>query len=173
MTAVKSLAKGRIKLTALPERPADPDNITLAELAAGVDISPFIALSDFALGSTGSDKTDDPGIEDEGNFKALEGSNYDGSISPFRYFDPETGLVDEEADVAFQMVKDKGTPLFLAKRHTAKKSTAPWTIADEVSYYEAQSDTPQVPAGASGYIKAKVSLNISAAHEFRKVVAGA
>lgn len=170
---VKSLAKGHTKLTALAAPPANKNAITITELEAGTDLSPYIAMSGFQLGSTGSSTTDDPSLEQTGNFQALEGSNYAGALSPYRYFDPTTKLVDPAADVAFQMMKDKGTALYLVKRQSAKTGAEDWATGDEYSYYVAYTDDPQAPATDTGYIKCPVTLAIEDAAEFKTVVAGA
>jgi hypothetical protein len=173
MAAIKSLAKGHTKITALAAPPANKNAITVTALTAGTDLSAFIALSNFALGSTGSSTTDDPSLEQTANFQALEGSNYEGHLEPFRYFDADTKLVDEEADVAFQMMKEKGTLLYLVKRVSAKLGEEDWATGDEYSYYEAYTDDPQAPASDTGYVKCPVDLAISEAVEFKTVVVGA
>lgn len=173
MPAIKSLAKGHTKLTALAAPPADPDAIDLTEIGAGTDWSGFIAQSDFALGSTGSSTTDDPSLEQTSNFQALEGSNYDGMISPFRYFDSATKQPDPTADVVFQSMLPKGTLLYLVKRVSAKLGSEDWEVGDEYSYYEAYTDDPQAPSADSGYVKCPTKLAVAAAHEFKTIVAAA
>lgn len=173
MAAIKSLAKGHTKITALAAPPADKNAITITEAAAGTDLSAFIALSNFALGSTGSSTTDDPSLEQTANFQALEGSNYEGHLEPYRYFDADTKLVDVAGDVAFAMMKDKGTLLYLLKRVSAKLGEDAWEAGDEYSYYEAYTDDPQAPASDSGYVKCPVDLAISEAVEFKMLAAAA
>lgn len=173
MSGVKSLAKGHVKLTVLAAAPADKNAITITEILAGTDISEMVALAGFSLGSTGSSTTDDPSLEQTGNFQALEGSNYAGALNPYRYFDPLTKQPDPTTDVAFQMMKDKGTQLHLVKRQSLKKGEEAWEEDDEYSYYSAYTDDPQSPPADSGYIKCLVNLAIEDAAEFKTVAAGA
>jgi len=172
MAAVKSLAKGHTKVTSLAAPPADKNAITLTEAAAGADLSAFIALSNFALGSTGSSTTDDPSLEQTANFQALEGSNYGAHFEPYRYFDADTKMVDPTADIAFQAMVPKGTLLYLLKRVSAKLGEDAWETGDEYSYYEAYTDDPQAPASDSGYVKCPVDMAVSEAVEFKTLVAG-
>lgn len=168
----KSLADGKIKLTQLASAPVDPLAITVAELTAGTDISCDILSSDYALGPTGSDTNPEKALCKKGNVAALGASNYAGSISPFRYFDEATGLVDVTEDSVFQAVKEKGTVLYLVERESSKDSTTAWETGDEYCYYEAVTDDPQ-RIDMAGYVKRKVPLSIDTGVLYKTVAAGA
>ena len=156
----KSLADGRIKVVALPTRPEDPYKPTTAELNAGVDISCRILSSDYSLGPTASDRIPEKELCKEGNANAIGASNYAGSVTPFRYFDETTNQAHATEDEVYQLLKEKGTTLFLYERQTSKKSTDSFSSGDEVSGYEVVTDNPQKPSDMGGYIKRVVPLEV-------------
>lgn len=167
----KSLADGRPKLTILATKPADPAAPTITELTAGIEASCRILSSDYALGPADSDKVPEKELCKEGNANAIGASNYEGSLTPFRYF-TEDGASDAEGDEVFQALKTKGTLIWLVERETSKKSTEDWMAADEISVYEAITDNPQKPSDQAGYIKRVVKLEIQAAWLNGAVAAG-
>ena len=156
----KSLADGRIKVVALIARPANPYAPTLTELNAGVDMSCRILSSDYALGPTTSDRVAEKELCKEGNANAIGASNYAGSFTPFRYFDESTGQASAEEDEVYQLLREKGTTLYVYERQTAKKSTAAWAAGDEVDGYEVVTDNPQKPSDMGGYIKRVVPVEV-------------
>lgn len=156
----KSLADGRVKVVALVAKPAIPTAPTVTELAAGIDISCRILSSDYALGPTTSDRIAEKELCKEGNANAIGASNYAGSLTPFRYFDPATKQASKIEDEVYQLLKAKGTTLFLYERQSAKKSTEPFAVGDEVDGYEVVTDNPQKPSDMGGYIKRVVPLEV-------------
>lgn len=172
----KSLADGRIKLSIMSVKPADPLNPTVTELEAGIDASMRILSSDFKLGPVASDTVDEKPIGQEGNVKVFTVSNFEGNLTPFRYFDAtgkaETGVAGEIGDAVFQAMKVKGSRLWIAKRNTSKKSTAPWAATDEVETYEVVTDNA-ADAEATGYLKKNVPISIEDAWLNGTVAAGA
>jgi hypothetical protein len=172
----KSLADGRIKLSIMSVKPADPLAPTVTELTAGIDAAQRILSSDFALGPTASDTVDEKAIGQEGNVKALTTSNFEGNLTPFRYFDAtgkaETGVAGEIGDAVFQALKVKGSRVWVAKRFTSKKSTDAWAADDEVEVYEVVTDNAR-DAEATGYIKKVVPLSVEDAWLNGAVAAGA
>lgn len=156
----KSLADGRVKVVALTTKPANPYAPTVQELTSGVDISCRILSSDYALGPTTSDRIAEKELCKEGNANAIGASNYAGSVTPFRYFDNATKQADEAEDNVYQMLKAKGTTLFLYERQSAKKSTEAFAVGDEVDGYEVVTDNPQKPSDMGGYIKRVVPLEV-------------
>lgn len=157
----KSLADGRKKVTLLATKPADLAAITLTELEAGLEASCRIVSSTYAVGPQASATVDEKPLCVEGNVQALGASNYGAEFDIFRYFDlttglPETGEADTEegiGDEIFQMLKAKGTVVWLVERETSKKSTDAWEAGDPYEVYELLLDNPQKPTDQGGYIK--------------------
>ncbi len=98
----KTLADGRILLTALTTPPANIAAITGAELASGKKISCRIMKSDYTLGPTGSDTVDETEMCKLGKGQAFGQSNYSGTITVFRYLD-DVGVAVVVDDFAFEM----------------------------------------------------------------------
>jgi hypothetical protein len=154
----KTLADGKTKFTILTTKPADPAAPTVTELAAGIDASGKILYSDFTWSAADSDTVDEKPLNTKGNAKALGASNWEGSITAFRYFDGTTGAVDTTADTLFAAIKAKGTTLWCYARETGKDADAAWAATDEIYLGgEVQTDTPHKGDG-TGYIKRKVKL---------------
>lgn len=155
----KSLADGRIKVVALSTRPADPMKPTVAELTAGVDISCRILASDYTLGPTDSDRIAEKELCKEGNSNALGPSNYTAAVTPFRYFGAQ-GEGSQAEDAAYQLLKTKGTKVYLYERQSNKKSTEAFAASDEVDGYEVITDNPQKPSDMGGYIKRRIPMEV-------------
>lgn len=159
-----SLADGRIKLSIMSTKPADPLHPTITELEAGIDAAMRILSSDFKLGPVASDTVNEKPVGAEGNVSVLTTSNFEANLTPFRYFDPATGAPEtstggEIGDSVFQAMKVKGTRLWVAKRFTSKKSTAAWADTDEVEVYELVTDNA-ADVEATGYIKKNVPVSV-------------
>lgn len=168
--APRTLADGRIKLVAMTKRPADPSAPTVEELKAGVELSCRILKSDYKLTATASDTlSGEAELCATGNSAALGPSNYEASISPFRYLDGE-GKADPENDVVWDATKVKGTTLFLVEREGPLQEKE-WAAGDEISVYEVITDTPQKPSDRGGYIKRVVPMLVQQAWENVKVAA--
>jgi len=171
-----SLADGRIKLSIMSVKPANPLSPTVTELEAGIDAAMRILSSDFKLGPTASDTVDEKPVGAEGNVKVLTTSNYEGNLTPFRYFDgtgkAETGTGGEIGDNVFQALKVKGSRVWIAKRFTSKKSTDAWASGDEVEVYEVVTDNA-VAAEATGYIKFNTPVTVEDAWLNGTVATGA
>src|SRR3972149_2098178 len=151
--AVKSLADGHSKITILTTKPTNPFVPTLAELAAGIDISSAVLAPDFTWGATDSDKVNEKALDTTNNANAIGASNFAAGLTLFRYFDAVSGEIDATADVAFQTLKAKGTTVYGYVRENGKLSTAAWAAGDEATYLEVLTDNPQRPPNAGGYIK--------------------
>lgn len=160
----RTLADGRIKLTAMTVKPADPKAPTVAELTAGLDISCRILKSDYKLGATASDTLgDEAELCASGNSVTFGASNYEGSVTPFRYL-TEDGAADAENDIAWEALKEKGTTLWLAEREGPLYDTE-WAAGDVADVYEVITDSPQKPSSRTGYIKRIVPLGVQRAWE--------
>lgn len=156
----KSLADGTIKLAILTIKPALPLSPTTTELNAGIDASCRILSSDYVLGATDSDKIAEKELCKSGNSNAMGPSNYQGALTPFRYWNTTTDVSDPTEDTVYQALKAKGTTLYLYERQTSKASTEAWANGDEVSGFEVVTDNPQKPSEAGGYIKRRVPLEV-------------
>lgn len=159
--ALKTLADGRIKLTLLAAKPADMKAPTLTELAAGKDISCRITKADYRLSATGSETVDGTALCDEATVNVFGASNFEGTITPFRYFNPaKPGQHDTEGDFAFQALKEKGVTLWLVERNTGKKHDEAMEAGDEVSVFEVIPDNWQAASDAGGFQRRVVPLSI-------------
>lgn len=165
----KTLADGRILLTALKTAPKDINAITVEELKAGIKLSCRILKSDFELGPTGSATITETELCKTGEGQAFGLSSASGSVTPFRYFD-EAGKPETEEDAAFELLKEKGTTLVLVRRDGPVESKA-WEADDIYSAFEVTTDDPQFPTDTGGYIKRKVPLAVANFVLDKKVVA--
>lgn len=155
----KSLADGHSKLTILTEAPADPDAPTAAELNAGIDVSCAVLASDFTWSAADSDKVNEKALCTTNNANSIGASNFTAGLTLFRYFDAGTGAVDETEDEAFQALKVKGTTVWGYLRENGKLATVAWAAGDEIVLgLEVQTDVPQRPQNAGGYIKRRVPM---------------
>ncbi|MCP3426028.1 hypothetical protein NBM05_08435 [Rothia sp. AR01] len=166
----KTLADAKIRLTYCTYL-SDPENPTIAELNAGIDLSQRVLKADYRLSATASETVDDQAaLSDESNPVVLGPSNYEGLISIFRWFDPtHLGRHDTLGDIAFQALKDKGTGGYMVARETGKRFDAAWEATDEVDVYEILTDTPQKPTDNGGFIRRTVPLNPQRAWQNRAV----
>lgn len=167
----KTLADGRIKLTALTTKPANPSLPTATELNAGKQLATRILKSDFRLSATASDTVPDQDLAQEGNATTFGASNYEGSVTPFRYLD-EDGAADPTNDVAYDLLSEKGTELWLYKR-VGPKESVPWAADDAAEHFFVVTDNPQDPSDLTGYIKKVVPLGVQSADLHVTVAAGA
>lgn len=165
-----TLADGRIKLTALTEEPADLLAITVTELTAGTDISCKINKPDYRLSPTASDTVSDQPLCSEGNAVTYGNSNYEGSLTVLRFLD-ETGLPDAADDEAWDLLKTKGSILWLVER-TGPKYTVDWTEGDPYAVYKVLTDNPQKPTDLAGYVKYVVPVGVQDARLDGVVAAG-
>ena len=160
----KTLADGRIALVALTKAPAKLDAPTVTELGAGVRLECRINKSDYSLGATGSSTIDDQELCKMGSSQDFGPAAWAGSLTPFRYLTGE-GVADKANDVAWDMLKEKGTHLWLVERE-GPMADAAWAAVQEVSVYEVNTDTPQKPSDRNaGYIKRVVPLAVLDARE--------
>jgi len=167
----KTLADARTRLVALTTAPANPAAPTVTELEAGIDLSCRILKSDYRLSPVASDTVADTELCAEGNAVTYGASNYEGSLTPFRYL-TDDGKADATNDVAWETLKEKGTELWLYERE-GPRYDAPWTAADEVDGFNVITDNPQRPSDRSGFIKRVVPLGVQRAWLNATVAAGA
>ena len=160
----RSLADARKRIAILPTKPADPEKPTKAELDAGLHASCRIVASTYNVGAQPSETIDEKAVCEEGNVQALSTSNYTAEFDIFRYFDEVTGLPEtgpegsdeNSGDQRCQMLKAKGTTVWLYERETGKKSLEPFTTGEPLEGYELLIDNPQKPQDQGGFIKRRI-----------------
>lgn len=160
----RSLADARKRIAILPTKPADPEKPTKAELDAGLHASCRIVASTYNVGAQPSETIDEKAVCEEGNVQALSTSNYTAEFDIFRYFDevtglPETGTEGSDENIGdqlYQMLKTKGTTVWLYERETGKKSLEPFTTGEPLEGYELLIDNPQKPQDQGGFIKRRI-----------------
>lgn len=157
----KTLADGRTKLVALTTKPANPTAPTVTELTAGVDLSCTVLKSDYRLSAVASDTVPDTELCAEGNAVTYGASNYEGTVTPFWYLDPD-GQPDTTENDSWDALRVKGTNLWLVERE-GPKYDEPFAAGDEVEVYEVVTDNPQKPSDRTGYIKRTVPLGVQRA----------
>lgn len=154
VTAPRTLADGRVRLVFLPtlKGPAAP---TVAELGSATDLSCRVLKSDFRASPVASETISGMNaLCETSNASAPGQSNYEVSLSVFRWFDPsKPGQKDALGDVAYQALKVKGTHGYLVKRETGKEYSEPFAEGDEVEVYEIVTDNPQSPTDPGGFIR--------------------
>ena len=169
----KTIADERIKLVALTTAPVSLSAPKLTEVNAvgAVDLSCRVMMSDFRLTATGSDTVNEPALCEGGNSSAPGKSNYEGSLTPFRFLGTD-GQADATNDVAYDTLKEKGTELWLVKRVGPRFDTV-FAVGDEVEIFHVFTDNPQDPSEFTGYIKKVVPLFVQGDSEVNAtVVAG-
>lgn len=166
------LADERIKLTFLTTQPADVLAPTATELNAGIDASCLVFADDYTWTATDSERIGERALC-EGSASESPGiGNYDLGVTAWRWFDPETGEVDAEADVLFEALKRKGVTLWAYERRTGKKHDEDWETGDEIHLGGAvTTDTPQATEN-TGFIKYRSVLLSGRMVDFGEVAAG-
>lgn len=157
----RSLADARKRIAILSTKPADPEAPTIAELDGGLHASCRIVASTYNVGPSASETVDEKAVCEEGNVQALSTSNYAAEFDIFRYFDETTGLPEEGTvgsdenigDQLYQMLKTKGTTVWLYEREIGKKSLEPFVAGEPLEGYELLIDNPQKPQDQGGFIK--------------------
>ena len=168
----KTLSDGRIALYALTTAPANLAAPTVAEIKAGKRLDCRINKADYRLGADSSSTINEQELCKVGEAKDFGPSSWSGALTVFRYLDGE-GKADPANDVAWDMLKEKGTHLWLVERE-GPMADAEVAADQEVSIYEVSTGTPQKPSDrTTGYIKRTVPLSVLDARENVKVKASA
>lgn len=170
---MRVLADGRLKLTALTTKPANPAVPTVAELNAtgALDLSCKVLQEGFTFAATDSDKVAEKALCDVANSNALGASNFAAGLTLWREFATAGGF-DPTADAAFDALKSKGTTLWLYGRLMDKLATTDWAAADEIFLgAEVVTDSPQRSEGG-GFIKYRIPLEVQRGYPFITVGAG-
>lgn len=168
--AIRSLAEGRIKLTLLTTKPANPAAPTAAELNAGIDASCKVTKDGFRWTMTDSDTIDDAPLCVTGKAVAPGPDNYDLAIQIYRYW-LVAGGADPAEDVLYDALKTKGTTMWGYVRITDKLGTENWVAGEEIHLgVEFWNDWPQHVDG--GWIKLRVPLRANQGWPHITVAAG-
>jgi hypothetical protein len=150
----KSLAIGAVKCAVLTVAPATPGALSLATDLTSTnctDLSEAIMKSDYKLGATGADKVNEPSLADKLNASVPGASNYDATMSFFRYLDTD-GKSDTAADKAWTTFTGKGVRVWLVER-VGPPSGQPFAAGDVVDVYEVITDDNQPPKDYASYLK--------------------
>ena len=170
----KSLADGHRKFIVLDEEPNIPATPTVTELAAGIDMSCDVLDSDFRFSPTASDQLNEKPLCVPTNAVDFGSSNFEGSITVFRYFDDTDHQIDDTEDVSYQTVKVKGTRLWGYLIERDRPATDAAVAGDDISVWmEFITDQPQIPTTGGGYIKRTIPLGPQNGGTDTKVLAGA
>lgn len=154
------LAEERVALWLLPTKPANPAKVTIAELAAGKNVSCRVFADGTYLRPTSSDSVNRP-LLCGGNSQGLGKSNYEGQIDAARFLD-SAGHAIEEEDLLWDAIREKGTECWFAWRVGPKWDAAPATD-DEVSVFQTLTDNPQDPQAFNDYVEKIVPLAVTQA----------
>jgi hypothetical protein len=161
---------GRRKVTILTTKPANLEAVTATEANAGTDAQWHILKSDYRLSPTGSSTFDNTPLGSANNWSTFGASAAEGRFSVFRDLDA-TGkpVADSETEEVFDLVREKGTQLWVMDRLGPDADTT-WATADEYSIYEVQTDELQESDG-NGFIKYVVPLSVATFYRLKKIVA--
>lgn len=175
--AVRMLSAGRMKVTLLTAKPADPMKPTVTELAAGIEICKNIPAGAFTFAASGSEAVDATSLCSETKAEIFGQGNYELTFGLWRQFAPGTGGVaggiDTVGDAAFEALKIKGATFYLYARFTDKKATEAWAVDDEIFLgAEAVTDTPSPMSASEGFIGYNIPAKVQDGWPFIKVLAG-
>lgn len=154
----KTFADLNRKLTVLTTPPVNMRAITVTEANAGTDITCRVTKENTRLSATASDTLEDSAVCEPNGSTVAGKSNYEASLGVFRFFDEASpGQPDPVADELFQLVKLKGSPLYVMERHSNKRWSLDWEEQDEYSVFQLTMDNWQRPSDQhTGYIKVVV-----------------
>lgn len=158
-----TLQGGRRKLVAfttdITADPADPEALSLADLTAGIDIQCKVLKSDLRLSPTASDTVPDSPYCATGNATVFGASNYEGSLTPFAYYDATGALDATEGDVFALLTAEKGAHIWIVDRW-GKPEDEPLAAGDDYRLWHVITDEGQDPTDVGGYIKQIVPLGV-------------
>jgi len=170
--AAKTLADANIKLTSAVTKPADVKAATVSELTAtgAVDLMCGINKADYRLGATGNGTVSEQEACKKGEGNAPGPATYEGSVTPFLYYDTD-GTLSEADNKVWGALKAPGATLHLFERE-GKPANDPWVAGDVYEYYEVITGDAQPPSDRfSGYSKRTVPLFVQD-HQSGVVAAG-
>lgn len=157
-----TLQGGRRKLVAFTSNPADggdPEELSVADLTGGIDVQCKVLKSDLRLSPVASDTVPDSPYCATGNAVVFGASNYEGSLTPFAYYDEDGAIDATESDVFEMLTAEKGTHLWIVDRWGKPESDALAT-GDRYRLWHVITDEGQDPTDVGGYIKQIVPLGV-------------
>lgn len=163
----KTIADEHIALVEFAAPPADIEAITEEEWNAAEPLQ--CRIMDFRLSPVASDTVQQSELCEGNNAQVPTKSNYEGSITIFRYLDAD-GIPDPVNDVAFDSFRLKGTTHYLGVRQGPEHDAAA-ADGQEYSYFEAIQDHPTEPTDRGGFIRKEVVLLVQKA-ALDKVIGG-
>jgi hypothetical protein len=152
-----TLADGRTRLVILTTAPADPNAITTAEFAAGIEAADFINKPDFKMSPTNPDTVPDQPISQKGNATTWGNSNFEAAMTVLRDLNPTTGLPEAAGDEVWEAVETAGTTIWPVKR-TGPLEEVPWTAGQPYLWAKVVTGEPQDPQDMAGYVKNPIPL---------------
>jgi hypothetical protein len=150
------LSDGRTRVSVLSVKPANVGAPTVAELTAGIYASPWIPKSVWKWSAGDPNTVNDTDLEKAFDVEVPTTDTYDLGFGAYRDFLPGGGF-DSTGDALFQLVKVKGTTIYVYARKTDKLSTTAWATGDEI-YLGGAVVTGTPKASPDGYIKYEVPL---------------
>lgn len=117
---------------------ADPSAPTVAEITAGINLSPAIAWNNFELGSSGSSDVDDRAITDVGNAISRGFPDFGATLDFFR----EANASDSASiyQIAFTLFKQPGLNGYLVVRYAQALPSTAAVAGQLVSVYRVVTD---------------------------------
>lgn len=168
---VRMLSAGRMKVTLLTTKPADPAAPTAAELNAGIQICRNIPAGEFTFGAADSETVDSTSLCSETKSETFGQGNYELTFGLWRKFLAAGGF-DSTDDAAFEAVKEKGATLYIYARFTDKKAAEEWKGGDEIFLgAEFVTDTPKPMSAVEGFIGYAIPTKVQDAWPFIEVAA--
>ena len=152
----KTIAEERIKLVALNKAPENVLAPTDAELTGGIDLSKKVLFSDFRMSATASDTVSEPALSEGGNSSIPGKSNFEASVTLFRFLD-DSGTPITEEDDGWDLLRTKGAEVHFYKR-IGPKFSDPFSPGQAIEYYHCLTDMPQDPSDLTGYIKKTIPM---------------
>lgn len=128
--------------------------ITVAELTAGKDITPFL-LTDYKVGYEGSNTVTETSVLDTAEINVPTMKKYSGSLHVFRSYLTTGKTGDDDLLLTFAGANETG---YFVRRTGPLATQAP-AIGDVVEAYKFIADVPQIESGTgSGFLKATIPL---------------
>lgn len=154
-----TLAQDKTKFTILTTAPADPENPTAAELAAGIDASDYILKSDFTWTATDSTTISEPVLSTGAVANTPDEFQFNGRVTVLNYFDGTGALETTGGGAVFDALVPAGTEVYCYGRRSSKKSSEAWAAGDPIFLGgRVVTDNAQQPTDFGGHVKQTIPL---------------
>lgn len=161
----RMLADAKKALWLLDELPEDPKKPTASEINDGQNAACSVGKSGFNLGAGSPNTESDGALCDEGELQTPTSKTYEAAMNVFRFYDSETGQIDEEEDFLFQALKDFGSEVIVALRDGGKPYDEDAEDGDEVSIYVLTAGGMGRSTDTGGYQKREAHVTVTRAFE--------